>query len=100
MKEREKLSKLHLITSADELHDALSEIDGEAITAKKKMEKKPTLLREQINIRKKIMNQNTPDSNRRQRPLRDIIDELSDFINENEVQMPESLVGKKNTSQV
>ena len=30
-----------------------------------------------------------------QRPLRDIIDELSDFINENGVQMPESLVGKK-----
>ena len=57
LKEREKLSKLHLITSADELHDALSEIDGEAITAKKKMEKKRTLLREQINIRKKVMNQ-------------------------------------------
>ena len=33
--------------------------------------------------------------NRRQRPLRDIIDELSDFINENGVQMPESLVSKK-----
>ena len=98
LKEREKLSKLHLITSADELHDALSEIDGEAITAKKKMEKKRTLLREQINIRKKVMNQKIKihlTQNRRQRPLRDIIDELSDFINENGVQMPESLVGKK-----
>lgn len=55
--EEEKLSKLHLITSADELHDALSEIDSEPITSKKKMDKKRTLLREQINIRKKVLNQ-------------------------------------------
>ena len=43
LKERENLSMFHLITSADELHDALSEIGSEMITAKKKMDKKRTL---------------------------------------------------------
>ena len=98
LKEREKLSMLHLITSADELHDALSEIDSEAITAKKRMDKKRTLLREQINIRKKVLNQTVKihmTENRRQRPLRDIINELTDYIQENEVQLPEYLVDKK-----
>lgn len=75
---------------ADELHDALSEIDSEAITAKKRMDKKHTLLREQINIRKKVLNQTIKihmTENRRQRPLRDIINDLTDYIQENEVQL-------------
>ena len=62
------------------------------------MDKKHTLLREQINIRRKVLNQAVKihiTQNKRQRPLRDIINELSDFIQENEVQLPESLVGKK-----
>ena len=73
---------LHLITSADELHDALSEIDSEMITAKKKMDRKRTLLWEQINIRK-VLNQAVKipmTQNRRQRPLREIVNELTDFI--------------------
>ena len=56
MIEKEKISKLHLITSFNELHDTLSEIDSEDISAKKKMEKKHALLRDQINIRKKVLN--------------------------------------------
>ena len=39
-KEKEKLSMLHLIRSSDELCDALSEINSEDISAKKKTEKK------------------------------------------------------------
>ncbi len=48
--ERERLS----IHSVDELKGILSEIDGEIISTAKKAQKKCTLLREQINIRKKV----------------------------------------------
>ena len=99
-KEKEKLATLHLITSSAELCDALSDIDSEDSSAKKKAEKKRTLLRDQINIRKKLLKQKIQipfTQNRRQRPLREIISELSSFIDENshEIQTPESLVGKK-----
>jgi len=54
MREREKLSKLRLLTSPDELNMLLSEIDDEAIGAKTE---KHALLREQINIPKKVLKQ-------------------------------------------
>ena len=106
IREREKLSMLHLIASPEELSVALSEIDDETISAKKKREKKLVLLREQINIRKKVLKQKVKipfTHNRRQRQLTDIIRELSDFIAMNsgdsypdsEIHAPESLVGKK-----
>ena len=41
--------------SPEELSVALSEIDDETISAKKKKEKKLAVLREQINIRKKVL---------------------------------------------
>ncbi len=97
--EGEKLSTLHLITSPTELKSTLSEIDDEAISAKKKAEKKRAVIREQINIRKKVLKQSVkvPFTQKgRQRPLRDIIKELSDFIVENsDIHSPDSLVGKK-----
>ena len=96
MKENEKLSTLHLITSSAELCDALSDIDSEDISDKKKTGKKRALLRDQINIRKKLLQQKIQipfTQNRRQRPLREIVSELSDFIDDNsELQTPESLV--------
>ena len=55
MKEKEKLCTLHLITSSAELCDALSDIDSEDISDKKKTGKKRALLRDQINIRKKLL---------------------------------------------
>ena len=100
MKEKEKLCMLHLITSSDELCDALSEIDSEDICTKKKGERKRALLRDQINIRKKLLKQKIQiplTHNRRQRPLREIVCELY-FIDENsDIPAPESLVGKSAT---
>ena len=84
--------------SSDELCDALSEIDSEDICTKKKGERKRALLRDQINIRKKLKQkiQISLTHNRRQRPLREIVCELSTFIDENsDIPVPESLVGKR-----
>ena len=86
IEEREKLSKLHLITSPDELRRAISEIDDEDISTSKKSKKKLAIMREQISIRKKLLSQkiDTPFSHhRKQRPLHDIIQELSSFIAKN-----------------
>ena len=52
--EKDRLSKVHLITSMDELKGTLSEIDEESISVVKKGRNKRALLREQINIRKKV----------------------------------------------
>ena len=102
--EREKLSRLHLITSTKELEQALSEIDE----LPNKCEKKRALIKEQVNIWKKVLRQNikVPFTHKgRQRPLKDLIIELSHFIAANSEKMssaegtceftPESLVGKK-----
>ena len=78
--EKARLSKIHLITSVDELKGALSEIDEESISAAKKAQKKRVLLREQINVRKKVFQEsiNIPFTTKgKQRPLSDIIRELS-----------------------
>ena len=49
---REKLSHQHLITTVDELKGALQDIESEDVAASKKRQKKMTLTRVQINIRK------------------------------------------------
>lgn len=85
--DRERLAKLPLITSVDELDGLLYEIDEEeGVTSKQKMRKKLAIMREQINIRKKVLHQkiNVPFTHKgKQRPLKIIIKELSDFIDNN-----------------
>ena len=100
-KEKEKLSKLHLITSPDELRRTLSEVDDEDISASKKTRKRLTIIREQINIRKKLHNQkiDIPFSHhRKQRPLRDIIQDLCYFIAK--TMTPSTTAGIQNESVV
>ena len=53
-----KLSKLHLITSVAELREALADIEESGLSAAKKRDKKISLLRDQINIRKKVYKEN------------------------------------------
>ena len=80
VKEKERLSKLHLITSADELKTTLSVIEEESISNTKKTQKKFAVIREQINIRKKVLGQkvNVPfTTNGKQRSLSDIVKEFS-----------------------
>lgn len=85
----------------DELKGALSEIDEEDISAAKKGQKKRALLREQINVRKKVFKEviNIPFTrNRKQRPLSDIISEFSTLLEcEGSASSltSESLVGQK-----
>lgn len=86
IKERERLSNLHLITTTNELKHALSEIDSQSLSSKKKCEKKRALVREQLNIRKKVLNQviKLPFTHKgRQRPIDDIIQEFSHVIEAN-----------------
>ena len=78
--EKARLSKIHLIASIDELKDALSEIDEQSISATKKAQQKRVLLKEQINVRKKVYQEsiNIPFSTKgKQRPLANIIKEFS-----------------------
>lgn len=106
--EKDKLSKVYLIASMDELKCALSEIDQENISTVKKGQKKRALLREQINVRKKVFKEvvNIPfTAKRKQRPLSDIIREFSTLlecegsadglVNSTHSYTSESLVGRK-----
>ena len=79
-KETNELSKLHLITTADELTQALVDIDQEKLSAAKKTAKKMALLRTQVKIRKKVLKQNicvTFTHCRKQQPVHEIAKELS-----------------------
>ena len=85
----------------------LSEIDEESISAAKKGQKKRALLREQINVRKKVFKEgvNIPFTSKgKQRPLSDIIKEFSAHLecegpssafNTTRKYTSESLVGRR-----
>ena len=82
-KEKDRLSQLHLITSPRELDEAIIRINDKEQNSSKRKAKIFSLLREQINIRKKLLNQNIqiPFSHyKKQRPVYQIIKELSEFI--------------------
>ena len=106
--ERAKLSNLHLIKTTEELKQALCEIDCQSLNSKKKCEKKRSLIREQLNIRKKVLKQTIklPFTHKgKQRPMNDIIVEFSQAIEVNSDEgrlaesscecSPESLVGRE-----
>ena len=111
-KEKEYLTHQHLIKTVPELKEALKEIDMHIdTTASKRIKEKYAFLRTQINIRKKVLNQNikiTFSHHGKKRPLSDVIQDLTDFIKEYppfpgdncsmqqqiEVSDPFSLIGK------
>ena len=101
--EKEKLSQSHLVTSSDELKEELLAIDK--VLQRRKI-KKIKLLKTQIRIRKKVLCQTVPivlTTNSKQRPLKDIVMELCDFIDkctlpaecESFIRNPTSLIGRK-----
>ena len=100
-KERNELSKLHLIISAAELAEVLADIDEDISPSKKA--KKLALLKTQVRIRKKVLKQNIHivfTHSRKQRPLNEIVKELSLFITHETSppaieQDPARLVGKR-----
>ena len=101
-KEKDILSKIHLITSPNELTEALVAIDRENISKSKKRQEKLTLLKTQIKIRKKVLNQKIHiafSHCHKQRPMHEIAKDLSIFIAKDDcpitkyVQDPTLLVG-------
>ena len=102
--ERDELSQLNLVTTSEELHQAIADIDNSSISAAKKTAQKRTLVRTQINIRRKVLGQNiriTFSHLRKQRPISEIVKELSQYINQNSlecsdlIQDPGALVGRR-----
>lgn len=81
--EQERLSKIHVVTSVEELTSVLSEIDEESISTAKKGQKKRAPLKEQIKIRKTVYQEsiNIPfTTKRKQRALSVIIREFSIYL--------------------
>ena len=104
--EKERLSQLHLITSSEELNEELLRIDNEMISTSKKNREKICLLKTQMQIRRKVLCQRTSivfTTNHKQRPITDIIKELSDLIDTSTlptecatyIKDPITLVGKQ-----
>ena len=58
MRARERLACLHLITSTAELQEALAEIGSQSLNTKRKWEKQRALIKEQVRIRKSVLEQN------------------------------------------
>lgn len=71
--EKEKLSKLHLVSSVSEFDHVLVSIDEDpCLSNSKKKTNKLSLLKEQVKIRKKLLKQNVKvvfSSHSKQRPL-------------------------------
>ena len=102
--EKERLSNVHLVTSSEELHEGLANIDRQNATASQKRALKLSFMRTQVSIRKKVLGQTIRivfSKSGRQRPLTEIISELADYIDVNPfenaifIKNPSSLVGKR-----
>lgn len=104
-KQRDELSEHHLITSSDELRQAMIEIEGSSTSQKQMKSKKLVLLKTQINLRKKVLGQSNIHipftQSRKQRPVSDILNDLESFIDNNPLeysayfQDPGTMVGKR-----
>ena len=103
MKENEKLLKLQLIVSVEELRRNLNEVDSMDISSSQKMKQKLIIVKEQITIRKKVLEQkiNIPFSvHGRKRSLEDITKELFNYMQKHsytnsKVEDPAELVEKQ-----
>ena len=106
--EKEKLSKLHLIALPQELEEEMVRIDLMDVSTAKKNSLKISTMKTQIQIRKKVLAQTLPitfTSNRKQRPVGDILRELTDFVTESSARIspeillflkqPTKLIGKR-----
>lgn len=102
---KQKLSQLHLITTSQELTEELLKIDMKNVSATRKRSLKMDILKTQVRIRKKVLGQTVPitfSSNRKQRPVADVTQELCDFITKtipseftSFIEQPTTLVGKR-----
>lgn len=82
-KERDQLSRQHLVTSSGELMNALAEIDASKASTTSKKREKVAFLRTQINIRKKVLDQKIRipfTQHGKNRPFTTIVKEFTEFI--------------------
>lgn len=82
-KEKERLSKIHLIATVEELKAMFSEIQEESISTTKKGQKKRSLVKEQIRMRKTVYQEiiNIPFTSKgKQRPLSDVVCDFSRYL--------------------
>lgn len=104
--EREKLLSLHLITTSDELFKAVSDIDQLTTSTSKKKQEKLSLLRNQINIWKKVLKRKIAipfTQSRCQRPVDVIVKELAEYIDTSDLppivtslaSEPTNVIGKR-----
>ena len=80
---KQKLSQLHLITQSQELKEEMLKIDMKDISATKKRSLKMSILKTQVQIRKKVLGQSVPITftfSHKQHPVADITRELCNFI--------------------
>ena len=97
-RQRDELSEHHLITSSQELRQAMAMIEVEdSSTSQRRM--KLTMLKTQINLRKKVLKQSIHipfTQSRKQRPVGDIFNDLESFLDNNPLEYSEdpcTLVG-------
>lgn len=102
-KETDELVKQHLITTSKELHQLITKIDDQQVSMTKKRTQKLSLLRTQINIRKKVLRQKIQilfTCSGKQRSIDDLEKELADIIDQDcsknsaFVKDPFTLIGK------
>lgn len=103
-KQKDHLEKQHLVTSAKELQDLMNKIEESEICASKKKVQKLSLLKCQINIRKKVLGQKINivfTHSGRQRSIHDLEKELADAIeqdcsnNSEYAKQPSTLIGRQ-----
>ena len=84
--EKEKLLQIHFISTTEELDEALHNIDDQFGTPSKRKKEKIKLLKDQVNYRKKVLDQNihvTFTHSGRQRNIDEIITNFKEYIRTN-----------------
>ena len=100
--EKDKFSQMHLITTCEELLEALADIESHV--QRKELKNFSSVLKNQVKIMKKVLGKNVSivfsHKAGKQRPLDDLIQEVCDIINEHSIeyaelpQSPYNLIGK------
>ena len=103
-KESDHLAKEYLVSTAKELQDLIYEIEESDISTSKKKAQKLSLLRRQVNIRKKVLGQKINivfTRSGRQRSINDLEKELAEAIDQDSsnnseyVKQPSTLIGRQ-----
>ena len=104
--QEEQLASMHVIATTEELKETLSDIESQPLSSRRKSDKKRALIRQQVNIRKRVLKQSIKIPfmyKGRQRSLKDLVKDLTEFLSKSSPEgsalshdlSPEFLVGKE-----